>query len=275
VGASRQAVVAFALCLAAAGQPAAAAIVSLEPDRDNAMSQDDPAYANGAGSFLFIGAIASGGARRSMLRFDLTSIPAGSTVTAASLRFTISKTAPQSGFDPATLHRLVADWGEGTSNGGSGGGLTQASPGDATWDHRFYGDPPAVPRVFWAQPGADFVATASGGTTVGGNGTYTIPSTPQLVADVQAWVNQPASNFGWIMLGNETDSQSARRVFGRSAFAPAERPLLTIEYAPPGGGLPGHQVPLPAGALAVLAAVLGAIGAHARARQTGRRGKRP
>lgn len=273
MGTARKAVVVLAVLFAAAAREAAAASLAVEPDRDNVMSQDDTSYASGAGSFLFFGAIASGGARRSLVRFDLAPIPPGSTVSEVSLRFRISKSAPQSGNDPMTLHRVTADWGEGTSDGGTGGGLTQATPGDATWDHRFYGNPPGVPRVFWSAPGGDFVSSPSASTTVGGAGTYTVPTSAGLVADVQAWVNEPSSNHGWIMRGNETDSQTARRIFGRTAFSPADRPLLTVEYTPPngGGGPPGAQVPIPGFAAAVLAVFLAAGGILAQARRTSRR----
>jgi hypothetical protein len=211
---------------------ALAASISLEPVKDNTLSADDPAYASGAGEYLFIGAIASGGARRALLQFDLSAIPAGSIVTSVSLRIAVQRAAPQSGSDPAALHRLLADWGEGTSDGGTGGGLTQASPGDATWAYRYYGSPPGIPRVPWAAAGGDFDPAASGTTTLLGVGTYLFGSTPRLVADVQGWVDQPATNFGWVMRGEEARSQTARRIFARTTAALSERPLLSVEYLP-------------------------------------------
>jgi len=30
-------------------------------------------------------------------------------------------------------------------------------------------------------------------------GVYDFPSTPAIVADVQAWVNKPGGNFGWML----------------------------------------------------------------------------
>lgn len=224
------------LCTAAAlalAEGTLAASLALEPVKDNAISEDDANYANGAGEYLFIGAIASGGRRRGLLQFDLSAIPQGATITAVTLRISVSRAAPQSGSDPATLHRLSADWGEGTSDAGTGGGLTQATPGDATWGYRYYGDPPGIPRVPWATAGGDFDAQASGTTTLLGAGTYTFASTPKLVSDVQGWVNHPATNFGWILRGEEARSQTARRIFGRVTAAAAERPLLTVDYQPP------------------------------------------
>ena len=38
---------------------------------------------------------------------------------------------------------------------------------------------------------------------VGAIGQYTW-SSAQMVADVQGWLDNPASNFGWLMLGDES-----------------------------------------------------------------------
>jgi len=65
--------------------------------------------------------------------------------------------------------RLLADWGEGTSNatGGLGeGGGGPATTNDATWVHRFYS------TQLWNTPGGDFAAAASATTTVSDIGNY-------------------------------------------------------------------------------------------------------
>jgi hypothetical protein len=51
------------------------------------------------------------------------------------------------------------------------------------------------------------------------------------VADVQGWVNQPATNFGWLVQGNEITLQSVKRFDSREAGA-ATRPQLTVVYTP-------------------------------------------
>ena len=50
-----------------------------------------------------------------------------------------------------------------------------------------------------------------------------------MVADVQAWLDNPASNFGWLMLGDETAIATAKRFDTRESASP---PMLTIEFTP-------------------------------------------
>ena len=78
--------------LAALVAPPAAAQFTAPPDRDNTLyeeaSQQEGCFAstsNGAGQYLFSGFTNSGEERRAVLRFDLSSIPPGSTVTAATV----------------------------------------------------------------------------------------------------------------------------------------------------------------------------------------------
>ena len=54
-----------------------------------------------------------------------------------------------------------------------------------------------------------------------------------MVTDVQQWLDSPATNFGWIMLGNESAGQTAQRFGGKNAVAPETPPQLTIQYDPP------------------------------------------
>ena len=48
-----------------------------------------------------------------------------------------------------------------------------------------------------------------------------------MVADVQSWLNNPASNFGWLVLGDETAIATAKRFDTRESASP---PMLTIEF---------------------------------------------
>src|SRR5262245_50802545 len=163
------------------------------------------------------------------MMFDLSSIPAGSTITSATLSLSVtqvSNTTPGA----VELHRVLADWGEGTSNSGpSGGSGAPAAAGDATWLHRFFSG------TLWANPGGDFAGAASGSTMVGDIGVYSW-SGAGLVSDVQSWLNTPSGNFGWLMLGTESAVSSAKRMGSRENTDPAVRPQLTIEYAVPSPG---------------------------------------
>lgn len=48
-----------------------------------------------------------------------------------------------------------------------------------------------------------------------------------MIADVQAWLDNPASNFGWLVLGDETGIATAKRFDTRESASP---PVLTIAY---------------------------------------------
>lgn len=244
-------------------------VVVLTPVKDNTLIEENPTYSNGSGSNLFMGAIASGANRRALLKFDVAAgVPPGADITAARLRFVINRAGIGSGgTDPATLHRLSADWGEGAS-ATSGGGGTQATPEDATWSYRFYGNPGAgIPRQPWSVAGGDFVATPSASITVGSLNTYEFSSTARLVADVEGWQAAPASNHGWIMLGPEDGDQNARRIDSRESASLPSRPTLTITFTP---STADAEVPLPLWSLVLLAASLAYSGFRTlRRRPTG------
>ena len=101
------------------------------------------------------------------MAFDIAgNIPNGATIDTVSLTLNMSKTQAQA--ETVQLHRLLADWGEGTSdasaNEGSG---TGAGAGDATWIHtRFDSET-------WQTPGGDFSTAVSAGRSVAGTGRYT------------------------------------------------------------------------------------------------------
>ena len=216
-----------------AASSATAAIVTIFPSKDNTLYEYDPAegdHSNGAGFHFFAGENGMGELRRGVLAFDLAvPIPAGSTITAVSLTMNMSM-AP-TGARTVELHKLLADWGEGTSHAPMGeGDGAPATPNDATWRHRFFDG------VFWTTQGGDFSSTVSASQSVGGIGQYTWNSA-QMVADVQSWVNNSASNFGWLVLGDETAIATAKRFDTRESASP---PMLTIEF------IPGPRVaPLP------------------------------
>ena len=55
-------------------------------------------------------------------------------------------------------------------------------------------------------------------------------STPQMVNDVQAWLDNSSSNFGWIILGDENKASTAKRFNSRENSNAERRPFLTINY---------------------------------------------
>jgi hypothetical protein len=200
-----------------------AGIMVINPSKDNTLYEYDPAegdHSNGAGLHFFAGENGMGELRRGVLAFDVAgAIPAGATITAVSLTLNMSMTP--AGPETVELHKLLADWGEGTSHAPMGeGDGAPATPNDATWRHRFFD------TIFWTNEGGDFSATVSASQSVGSVGQYTW-SSRQMVADVQSWLDEPASNFGWLVLGDETTIATAKRFDTRESASP---PMLTIQY---------------------------------------------
>jgi len=203
---------------------ASAATISIMPSKDNTLYEFDPDdgdHSNGAGFHFFAGETAMSELRRGVLAFDIAgSIPHGSIITSVTLSMNMSRTISET---PriVELHKLLADWGEGTSHApGEEGDGAPATTNDATWRHRFFD------TIFWAMQGGDFSATVSASQSVGPVGPYTWNSA-QMVADVQSWVNNPAGNFGWLVLGDESAAGTTKRFDTRESASP---PVLTIEY---------------------------------------------
>ncbi|MCQ9376088.1 DNRLRE domain-containing protein [Methyloversatilis sp. XJ19-13] len=229
------------------------------PAADATLFGDEPGLANGSGSHLFIGATAAGFSRRALVRFDLSEVPPGSTVRSASLRVVIDRIANGAPADSvASLHRVLASWGEGASGSGGGGngGGEVAVPGDVTWTQRYHA---AAPPRSWSTPGGDF-AVESASIPMVSTGAFVWAGTPEMLADIQGWVNDPASNHGWLIHGSEATTRSAKRMVSREGGVNV--PLLTLEYDPPVAE--SGDVPLPAWALGALAASL--LGAAVRPR---------
>lgn len=200
--------------------------VVLTPTKDNTLYESDTgALSNGAGAYFFVGKTNTGAIRRGLLAFDIASrLPAGATVVSATLQMNMSKSV--AGATAVGLHRALADWGEGTSNDTNrGGGVgTAATTGDATWLHTFHD------MALWSTLGGDFVPTATVTTSVDGEGIYIWPSTPSLVAEIQQWLETPATNFGWVVVGDESTSRTAKRFDSRENATAASRPQLTVVY---------------------------------------------
>lgn len=212
------------LCCAAAAD---ARRVVVPASKDNTLfGPFNVSFSNGAGPSVFAGATRDFGARRALLQFALTeSLPPNVQIDSVRVRLHLNRTV--SGAFTHTLHRLLQDWGEEGSISIGGAGAA-AFAGDATWSHAFFDS------VAWNTPGGDFAAAASAATVVDSlSRDYFWGSTAALVADVQAWADDPAANFGWILIGDETGAgTSAKRFDARESVSPELRPELIIDFSP-------------------------------------------
>lgn len=214
------------LTFTASALPASAGVVNLNPNKDNTIFSELTSNSNGAGDGIYSGRINTGGLRRALIAFDLSAIPTSAVVTSATLTLNMSQTV--SGAQSVGLHRATASWGEGTSVGSGQG--APATTNDATWLRRFFN------TISWTTNGGDFAGAASATQSVNAVGNY-VWSGAGLEADVQAWINTPANNFGWVVIGNEITNGSAKKFDSRQSANP---PVLHVVYST---SLPGTSSP--------------------------------
>jgi hypothetical protein len=145
-----------------------------------------------------------GGDLYAALRWDLSSIPAGATLTSASVTLNVTNPSPQT----YGAYELKKAWNE----------------GQLSWNQTATGTP-------WATPGAKGTTDrgsqiASVTPTAVAPYTFTIPASV-----VQGWLNTPSSNNG-IVLGHTTNFDG----FIFSTKEGTTAPRLTVTYTTSGGG---------------------------------------
>src|SRR5690349_4539868 len=209
----------FPLVALAPLRSAVAGTVMLTPMADSYMEQFHADENFGSANNMIVGEVGSRAMppfeiRRGLLRFDLSSLPAGAVVNSATLQISAVLMLPQ---DPVNsdfgIHLLLEDWDE----------LA------VSWNSPLAG-------VSWTAPGAsdpaDTVQAPSSTVFVTGLGNYVFPTTPSLISDVQAWVNDPRSNFGWLLVSEENGPESARHIGTREDIS-GNAPVLTIDFSLP------------------------------------------
>lgn len=195
---------------------------------------DDPngARSNGSGPYFFVGRTGDstgGGIRRGLVHFDMEGvIPETARIEEVALQLYASN-------DPdiaqkVRLYPALQDWGEGAScaNGGKG---TNAQTGDATWLHTFFDS------ATWDDAGGDRARPASARENVDVLGVYTWSSN-RMIKDVQSWVEQPETNFGWLLIGDERNLRTvvafaSRESLNCNSGLPTRwpTPMLEVTYS--------------------------------------------
>ena len=153
-------------------------------------------------------------AKRPLIQFDLSSIPAGATIVSAILSMTCTASA---GADLVVgAHRSLVEWYEGNANGGT------TTINGSTWNWRNH-----IGSVPWnaggGQATTDYVATATDNEDTTTTGVYNW----NVTADVQAFVAGTATNRGWWMIQVGTLSRTWASSDNATA---ASRPSLTVTY---------------------------------------------
>jgi hypothetical protein len=241
------------ICAAAAlAGTAAGATITIEPIKDNTIFEGTDPISNGAGREFFAGRTgpnALNRLRRALLEFDVVSaVPAGATIENVTLTLQLIH-VDVSLSSTMRLYEVLAEWGEGTSVSDRGAGAV-ATIGDATWTYAVYDTLEWRTVADVPRPGGFFSDTVSAAADIGAAvGPYSW-SDPELILDVQGWLDTPGSNHGWILLGGESGGRTARGFASRENTDPALRPKLTIEFT----------IPEPANAMLFIAASFSLLG---------------
>jgi hypothetical protein len=163
-------------------------------------------YGSGGSNQMHVGLFNSGVYGRSLVQFNLSSIPSNATITNVVLSFSDGgngQTIPQ-----IFVHKLTNNWTEGNANTAcqfSGAcnvsGIALTSQTDVTWNETSYSG--GALTNLWSTAGGTFIATASATSTGAGNTSKSITSAG-LVQDVQSWVSSANTNYGWLLKMDET-----------------------------------------------------------------------
>ncbi len=223
------AVIASVASIASIACVAHADLVSLEATRNATLYQSaDGSLANGAGQYCFAGRTNGDLIRRGLLQFDVFSaIPVGATITNA--RLTLNITQANGGDRVVTVNRAMNSWTTGASDPtGTESSGAPALLNDTTWLYRTANG--AGGGLAWDNVGGDYSAffSASLLTTTTGLQTW---SSLGLLNDVRLFAVDPAQNFGWFLLGDESIVGTTRRFDSAySASFGGIVPRLEIEF---------------------------------------------
>lgn len=185
-------------------QAAPPVVATLQPNAtagiDTVLNETLPGNNYGASTTLWAGTSTLLTQRtRSLLKFDLSAIPANATIISATV--TLYASAQDSATDYAVgFHKALVTWAENT----------------ATW------------AATSGTAGTDYAVNASDSVLITNlNQTYTWDVT----ADVAAFVATPANNLGWYLVSPLETTIRTRKLFSSSDAAnAADRPLLTVVY---------------------------------------------
>ena len=188
-----------------------AATATINPSQDNTVAQEFADNSSGACDSIFSGLTDNGAGtvRRALMQFDIASnIPANSIITSVTLNMTVTRGGNHVD-STFTLHPNTGAWVEGTEGCGvRGGGQGEPSTGGVTWN---------------TMPGSG----AASGSTLINNTTPVWSSTAAMVSDVQGWLDNPGTNYGWVLIGDEATKTTTRRFGSRESTAP---PVLVVEF---------------------------------------------
>ena len=54
----------------------------------------------------------------------------------------------------------------------------------------------------------------------------------RMPGDVQSWLDDPTTNFGWMIVGDESRAKATSRFDSKDNTESTEKPMLVVEYTP-------------------------------------------
>ncbi|OQY25893.1 MAG: hypothetical protein B6244_14630, partial [Candidatus Cloacimonetes bacterium 4572_55] len=190
---------------------------------------EDTAFGTGSYSLLNYGGSAdifavgnvNGVIARGLIRWDLSSIPPGSTIVTAQM--SLYSDSSYGGSITIDTHRLLRPWVEGTLDGQN---RQLDNPDSACWTEYGYGEE-------WDSPGANGAADREAEviSTTNGNGTGWYFW--DFKAVVQSWVDGEWVNDGLILKANNESIENMKYFVPSEGQSETLRPTLVIEYAVP------------------------------------------
>ena len=197
--------------------------VTLSPLQSAVIYENKPDNTKGDPSFFPIGKSNGGTVKRGLMKFDIAgNVPSGATIDSVKLTIGYSQGSVP-GVDPTiNFHPIISNFGWTAGLGGAPQDGTAANPGELTWNNAAHGS------IAWASPGGgsgiDFTAAPTASTVISGYGTYVWTG---MKTEVQAWLDNPVINGGWMIKSNETNFGSAVRL---DSDASTSEPSLLIYY---------------------------------------------
>ena len=176
--------------------------------KDASLSEENPTNNYGQENELLIDGDnphESGLDKYALIKWDLSSIPLNSTVQAVDMTLTVTNKSKNS----YELYEIKKDWVEDQTTWNSVDGLNPWQVAGANGPN---------------DRGTDVLATLAAPTT----GVYTISLNAAGLAVVQSWVDNPTSNFGFILASST--SADGINISSSESDTPNDRPLLSVTY---------------------------------------------
>ncbi|RYD64513.1 MAG: DNRLRE domain-containing protein, partial [Verrucomicrobiaceae bacterium] len=143
--------------------------------------------------------------QRALVKWDLKSIPPGKQVTGVTLTFNVTNRT----FQSYEIYGMRREWSEAS----------------ATWNHTRKGE---TWQIAGAQGPEDRSHTVLGSLGPAGVGVRTVTLNAYGVAQVQAWINDPGKNHGFIILNAE--SFDGLSLSSSETSKLGKRPRITVTY---------------------------------------------